>query len=260
MLSKLMKYDFKWINKIMIVYYILLLITTIGIIIVENMEQTFFLVVIDKILTGYFIGCSISALITCLMRIWVRYSLSFYKDESYLTHTLPVTKNELYNSKIITSIISVVISLVTIGVCFLLICTLVSPGTITDIYNKIALSIGKSSTNLFIIGGIILILLEAIFMMFAGIFGLTLGHRSNNNKILKSILYAFISYIIFNLFTLVIFKLLDIFTSFDLSSKVVPSMSIIKMLGIVGIVIYLIYNIIYYFVGKKLFNKGVNVD
>ena len=260
MLSKLMKYDFKWINKVMIVYYILLLITTVGVIIIENMEQTFFLVVIDKILSGYLIGCSISAFITCLMRIWVRYSLSFYKDESYLTHTLPVTKNELYNSKVITAIISVIISLVFIGLCFLSIFALVGKGSLTDIYNGIAAAIGKSTTNLFIVGIIILLILEAIFMMFAGIFGLTIGHRSNNNKILKSILAGFISYIVFNLFTLVVYKILDVFTSFDLTSKVAPSMSIIKMLGLVGIILYFIYNLIYYFAGKKIFNKGVNID
>lgn len=260
MLKNLFKYDFKWINKVMIVYYILLFITTVGVIIVENMEKTFFLVVIDKILSGYLIGCSIGAFITCLMRIWVRYNSSFYKDESYLTHTLPATKNELFNSKILASTLSLILTLIFIACCFLFSYLLIAKGALLDLYNGAVAAIGKSDTILFIVGGVILILLEVLFMMMSGLFGLTIGNRSNNNKVLKSIIYGFISYVVFNLFMLLVYKLLDMFTSFDLASKSIPSIGIIKMLGIVGIVLYFIYNLIYYFAGKKIFNKGVNVD
>ena len=260
MLGKLMKYDFKWINKALIVYYILLFIATAGVVIVENMEQTFFLLIVDKILSGYLIGCSISAFITCLLRIWVRYNASFYKDESYLTHTLPVTKNELYNSKIITSVLSLIITLVFIGLCYLATYVLVSPGSLTDLYNSVVSMIGKTNTNLFIVSGLLLITLEALFIMLAGIFGLTIGNRANNSKILKSITFGFASYFGFNLITLLVYKLLDIFTSFDLASKAAPSIEIMKMLGIVGIAAYLIYNLLYYLVSKKIFNNGVNVE
>ena len=34
----------------------------------------------------------------------------------------------------------------------------------------------------------------------------------------------------------------------------------IKIIMLIGILIYLVYNIIYYYVGKYNFNKGVNVD
>ena len=44
-------------------------------------------------------------IINTMMKCWVRFSHSLYKDESYLTHTLPVTKNELYDSKFIQALI-----------------------------------------------------------------------------------------------------------------------------------------------------------
>ena len=51
-----------------------------------------------------------SILINTMMRSWIRFRDSIYKDESYLTHTLPVTKNNIYNSKFLQTLIFFVIS------------------------------------------------------------------------------------------------------------------------------------------------------
>ena len=49
MINKLMKYDFKWINKILLVYYFVLLVLTIIVKTVESFEQSFLLLILDKI-------------------------------------------------------------------------------------------------------------------------------------------------------------------------------------------------------------------
>ena len=118
MLGKLLKYDLNWIiNKVMIIYYIILVVVSIGIKIIESVDQTLFLVIVDKILVGIFIACCISTIITCFMRTWTRFIQNVYKDGSYLTHTLPVTKNQILASKVFASVISLVISLLVIIVC-----------------------------------------------------------------------------------------------------------------------------------------------
>ena len=262
MLKNLIKYDFKWINnKAMFAYYILLFLITVAVTIVEGMEQTFFLLIVDKILSGMFISCSISLVITVLLRIWVGYNVSFYKDESYLTHTLPASKNELYNSKIIVSIVSLIMALLFIAICFLS-SYIINVGfdPIKSMYNGAVAIAGKANTNLLIIGIILIIILEMLFIMFAGIFGLTLGNRSNNNKIVKAIAFGFISYFMLNMVSIVVFKLLDVFTKFDITSKTIPEVGVLKMLGITGLILYAVYNLIYYLVGKSIFNKGVNVE
>ena len=48
MLGKLFKYDFKWINKIMIVYYIIAIVLAILTRFVESIEQNLLIVIIDK--------------------------------------------------------------------------------------------------------------------------------------------------------------------------------------------------------------------
>lgn len=104
MLGKLFKYDFKWMSKVTYVYVLILIVISIALKIVESVDQTFLLVILDKILVSMFISCIVSILLTSSIRIWARFINNFYKDESYLTHTLPVTKNELFNSKVLAGI------------------------------------------------------------------------------------------------------------------------------------------------------------
>ena len=65
------------------------------------MGQSIIINIIGQISVGCMFSMIFSILINTMMRSWVRFRDSLYKDESYLTHTLPVTKNELYNSKFI---------------------------------------------------------------------------------------------------------------------------------------------------------------
>ena len=63
----------------------------------------------------------VSSLINCLMRLWARFIRNVYKDESYLTHTLPVEKKTIYASKVITALISIFTTVV-VAVACLFIC------------------------------------------------------------------------------------------------------------------------------------------
>ena len=83
MLSKLFKYDFKWMTKVTYIYVLILIVISIALKIVESVDQTFLLVILDKILVSMFISCVVSILLTSSIRIWVRFINNFYKDESY---------------------------------------------------------------------------------------------------------------------------------------------------------------------------------
>ena len=48
----------------------------------------------------------VNAVINTLMRVWARTVRNVYKDEAYLTHTLPVEKSKIYLSKFIAAIIT----------------------------------------------------------------------------------------------------------------------------------------------------------
>ena len=110
MLMKLLKYDLKYMIKNMAIFYILSIFFAITTRILFNMDQSVIINIIGQISVGCMFSMIASTLINTMMRSWVRFRNSLYKDESYLTHTLPVTKSELYNSKFIQTLIFFFIS------------------------------------------------------------------------------------------------------------------------------------------------------
>lgn len=262
MLKKLLKYDLKWCFKPLLVFYILTLFLAIVIRVVESFKQTFILLIIDKIACGALISMIISILINLFMRNWVRFIQNIYKDESYLTHTLPVTKHEIFLSKILTAIITLLTSFIVIIIC-LAIATL-NENTwffLKDSLEKSAIYFNSSVFSLIAVM-IITIFFETLFIIMSGILGIIIGHRSNNFKIVKSIVYGFIIYIIFSALSLGILyisglidpSIMSLFNNIKISSS-----SMKKMLTI-GILEYFIYITLMYILGNKLLNKGVNVD
>ena len=122
MLGKLLKYDLKWIYKAVVVFYILAFIFSVigrGLSLIEN---SVLFGILTKVSYGIAISMLVSAMINNLMRVWARVIRNVYKDESYLTHTLPVEKKQIYLSKFISAIITmfttVLVSVVCIGICY----------------------------------------------------------------------------------------------------------------------------------------------
>ena len=114
MLIKLLKYDLKYMIKNMSIFYILSIFFAILTRILFNIEQSVIISIIGQISVGCMFAMIANTLINTIMRSWIRFRDSLYKDEAYLTHTLPVTKNELYNSKFIQTFIFFFISFIVI--------------------------------------------------------------------------------------------------------------------------------------------------
>ena len=245
----------------MYIYFIVLFIVTIPLKIIESVDQNLLLVIFDKILSGIFISCSISIVITCLMRIWARFTQNIYKDESYLTHTLPVTKSEIFNSKIIASILSLILSLLVILVCIAIV--YLNETTIDylkAIYDSLVQVYNVSFAICIIIGTVLLVLLETICFMLLGIFGIVVGYRSNNHKTIKSIIIGIGSYGILSVISFVLLYFIGNTYNIEIIAGGFPNSDYVKIIGLSFIIIYLIYDLVFYFISKRILNKGVNVD
>ena len=262
MLKKLLKYDLKWCYKPLIVFYILTVFFAIITRIVESFEKTLIIVIIDKICSGIIIAMVINIIINCFMRNWARFIKNIYKDESYLTHTLPVSKSEIYTSKILTAIITLLTSFVVIALSLAICCLNKETWESFKIALEQSAIYFECSVFSLIITLIATIFFEFLFMIMTGILGIIIGHRSNNLKITKSIIYGFAIYMILSAISLGIIyvsglinpDIMSIFNNIEVSSNAMKSTAII------GIVIYAIYSIGIYFIGNKILNKGVNVD
>lgn len=262
MLGKLLKYDLKWCFKPLIVFYILALFFACIVRIVESFNQTLILIIIDKICCGIVIAMIANILINCFMRNWVRFVRNMYKDEAYLTHTLPVSKNKIYLSKILTAVITLITSFLVIILCLMV-----------AILNKDTWNILKESmenaaiyfdTSVFsvIFVTIITIFFEFLFMELSGILGIIIGHKSNNLKIVKSIIVGFLVYAAFSLASVGILYVVGTINAdiMDIFNNAVVSAIALKSTLKVGIIIYVIYSVVIYYVGNRMLNKGVNVD
>ncbi len=262
MLKKLLKYDLKWCYKPLVVFYVLAIFFSLIVRIVESFDESLIVLIIDKICCGVVIAMLINILINCFMRNWVRFVRNIYKDESYLTHTLPVSKNKIYLSKILTAIITLLTSFIVIIIC-LVIATL-NKDTCIMIKNSLEQSAIYFNSSVFslIFVMIITIFFEFLFMIMSGILGIIIGHGSNNLKIVKSIVIGFLIYILLSSMSLGVLFGVGLFNSdiMALFNNLKVSSSAFKSMMLVGILVYAIYNLGIYFVGNKLLNKGVDVD
>ena len=109
MLRKLLKYDLKYMFKFLIIFYSLAIFFGTLTRIFLSIENSLIMNIIGQVCSGAAISMMFSILINNLMRFWVRFRSNFYGDESYLTHTLPISKSTLYLSKALTSIISLLV-------------------------------------------------------------------------------------------------------------------------------------------------------
>jgi len=260
MLKKLVKYDLLWINKSMIVFFIVSLIISILTRIVSCFDSSFVGNILYIVFKSAFISCIVSIIINCCIRIWVRFRNNIYKDESYLTHTLPVTKNILYNSKILSSILSILISLLVVAICFIIVYL------DNEMINKIKDIFSNNNVAFIFISILILMIFEAIYMTLCGIVGLIIGHKSNNNKIVMSVIAGLASYFIIQSVIFCVTFGIGLINS-DINSLFSNTISqdvnfekAVKSLVIITNVVYAIFITGIYLVGKVLFKKGVNVD
>ena len=263
MLRKLLKYDLKWVYKVVVVFYILAFIFSVigrGLSLIEN---SLVFSVVTQIVFGIAISMMVSSLINCLMRLWARFIKNVYKDESYLTHTLPVEKKTIYASKVISAIIcvftTVVVSVVCIFICYY------SEANMQLLKSMLELAAGTYNTtvlNLLLLISFVAFL-EIMFIVLIGYVGIILGHKSNQNKMVKTLIISFVLYLVTQALTLGLIYIFGLFNSNVMNlinTTEIVNVNAIKSIMYAGIVIYIVYISFYYILGKKQLEKGVNVD
>lgn len=262
MLKSLLKYDLKWCYKLLAVFYVLAVFFSVVTRIVESFEQTLIVVIIDKICVGIVISMLVNIMINCFMRNWVRFVKNVYKDESYLTHTLPVSKNEVYLSKVLTAMITLLTSFIVIIIC-LAICILNDTTwiTIKQLLEQSAVFFDSSVFSVVAIA-VITVFFQFLFMILSGIFGIIAGHRSNNLKILWSGIIAMGLYMALSAVSVAVLYVAGLINSdiMSLFNSIQISSVAMKSAMTVGIATYAVFISLIGFAGSKLFNKGVNVD
>lgn len=263
MLVKLLKYDIRNILRSVSVFYCIAVVFAVLTRVFFMIEDSLVMNIIAKICSGVTISMMFNIVINNLMGLWRRFRQNFFGDESYVTHTLPVTKSTHYASKFLSALISLFISVAVIGITLFvayyskenvdMLKSLLAP--VADVYD--VSTAGLVTVFLFVL------FLEMLNLLQCGYIGTVIGHRMNGGKIGLSVLFSSFVYtasqmvvIVAGLAAGVVDK--DIMNLFVTNSAV--SIDSIKSIVLISIVAYIVDIIIGYIVSLKLFGKGVNVD
>ena len=227
MLKKLLKYDIKYIYKVLIVFYILSIFFGGLTRLVSLMESSTMRTIIYGILNGV---------------------NNIYKDEAYLTHTLPVDRKTLFNSKILSIIITLFTSVLILAITIFI--AYYSKENITLLRNTFSMieNIYSINMTLVIIFILIIFFLEILSMVESGYVGIILGHRKNDKRIMYSVLFGFLVYIISQILIIIFIYILGLFDSNIMLLFTSNSSITSNTLNIIMIITTILYLIILYYI------------
>lgn len=209
---------------------------------------------------GIYYALAINAIIQPFLRNFLNFHKSFYSDESYLTHTLPVSKNQLINSKYLTAIIEILAGFATLVVSILI---MYAGPNLTSILTLMLSTIvtGKVSLTLSFTFIVILVIVE--LMMFISIidFSIILAFKSRDRRVFKTFLltigFAFASVLCLIIVMFIVLLINGIKLT---STSLILSPTAYYSVLITGIITYSMIIAVFYFLTKKVFNKGVDID
>ena len=261
MLKKLLKYDLKYMLKSMSVFYILAIFFACLTRIFFSLKQTIIIDIIGQICVGTMFSMIVST--NTVMRSWVRFKDSLYGDESYLTHTLPVSKNDIYQSRFFITFFYLLVGLgIVILSLFIAYYTPERLDMLKALLTGVSGSLNISSWTL-VLTFIVIIFLELLYSIQAGFLGMILGHKKDNNKIGCSVLFGFIVYILSQVFVVVLLLIFGVFNKDVMllfTTSTITNIDVLKTVVIFAIIVYMGINVgINYFAVGSL-NKGVNIE
>ncbi|NLL73102.1 MAG: hypothetical protein GX237_06195 [Clostridiales bacterium] len=206
-------------------------------------------------------GISIVAtIIVTVIIIVLRFYKNLMTDEGYLMFTLPVKAYQLINSKLISSIIWTIISVITVILSLLIL--LANPErlellkeSIDNIVYILKISFGENYVLLTIELGILLFIsmIQQMLLIFVSI---AVGHLFNGRKVLGS----FAAYIGINTAVQIALTILMVIWSLIGGSSLEELGSIPQLLFPFTIIMGLTLSLLYYLVTNYIFSKKLNLE
>ena len=106
------------------------------------------------------------------------------------------------------------------------------------------------------------LILELIIVTLNGYTGIILGFKSNRDKMLKTLIYGFVSYLVTMVITLLIVYISSLINSnvMTLIKDNIGNVGTIKTLLSIIAIMYTCFIFIFYFFGENKLEEGVNID
>ncbi|MDD3340614.1 MAG: hypothetical protein PHN72_00210 [Bacilli bacterium] len=259
MLGKLLKYDGRDLAKKLVPFYGILLLVSV---LTRGMTELAKKVELFDTIAGFLLVIAILGMIGALFYTFFASILRFHKavmkDEGYLIHTLPIKKSSFVISKVLTSTIFMVISvLVVIGAVLIIV---PDYSIFTTAYNAIVKEAGPIFNEflLYILGMSFLGYISGLLFFYCA---LSLGQTRSDKKMTYSFVYGIILYIaaqIFSSLTLLAAAGIDpIYTNGKTSLS--DSGQMLAIFGL-SFAITIVYIVVSYFITTITLEKKLNLE
>ncbi len=194
MFLKVFKYDFISVFK----KYIPILIVIAGLSIVVRLmnliptENHYLLEIVIVLLNVLFVFSFVIHFVYTMVIVVLRYAKSLFKDQGYLTHTLPVGKHKLLLSQLLVAIVMVLIAILVTTLCVFI--AYFKPNWIQGMKDFINLIFGEIEWTPDLVAAVVLSIVSYIVSSLQSILiiylGIALGHIHAKNKSLMSVVYC----------------------------------------------------------------------
>lgn len=255
MLGKLIKYDLKFVYKQLIIFYIIILCLAVIARLTANIEDNFLIKFLHEFTQGAALGFSFGMVINASMRMWAKYKYSMYGDQSYLTHTLPLTRRTIWTAKFFAGIAIITLSLVLFIIALLI---MFLSQSFIDVFIE-----HGGTMWLLVFAFVLTIFGQFCYIMQCGLVGITFGHLFSSSRMPLSVVFGIAMYIIGGL---IILGVCFLWGNFDptiqnilLTGDMSNPDNIAKLIAGIG-TMYLILIVGTYFLNYALLQRGVNVD
>lgn len=263
MLKKLVKYDMKSMNKMMLPAYILLpVLALITKAMVALSKDFVFLKQITSLIVVAFVLCTIGIFFYVFLASIIRFYKNLIKEEGYLTNTLPVRKSSLLWAKLLSSNIHFILTTLVAILSVLLVLNDYSwMGELWKLWSSAIEASGFSATGMtiYIISLLILSNVSNILLYYLAI---CLGQTRNDKKVLYSVAFGFIVYTVVQILGTVSMFLLGFIKPeiMNMSNHTAPGKDLMYLLFGYSTVFSLILIVGYFLLCKYLLDKKLNLE
>lgn len=261
MLNKLIKYEFKATSRLLIpLYLILLFISIINRFTFKLYDYEGVVGIINKFLIVTYVTTIFVVLVVTVFYMIIRFYKNLLTDEGYLMFTLPAKTHQLITSKLLSTILWTIISIIAVLISFFIV--FATPDSLPAAINGIEEAIANFNREF---GGnwillfselavmCLLSLVANILLIFVSI---AVGQLYSKHKLIGSFAAYMIIYTVIQFVMLIIFIPYGIFmskNSFEVSSLpqvIFPTVIVILMIGCAG----------FYLSTNYIFKRKLNLD
>ncbi|EOS60350.1 hypothetical protein C815_01499 [Firmicutes bacterium M10-2] len=254
MVGKLLKYDLKRQGKVVLVYDLIVILGAVVFRIFNNGTK------VQSLLVGLFALLLMGCVLVPILHAWYDAIKHIYKDEGYLTNTLPIKTRTIYLSHWSSSMILLLMSIV----CMCL-CIMIGIGTSNSIHSMIDMAaqmMGMTSLHLIVLT-VIVFYFEVAFGLSAGYTGIVIGYSAYKDKAAKAVLSGIVCYMVGSILSIAALygygKLFDP-SLLSMFSDEAGNPAIVAPIFYMGTVYYIIVCVCLNLISLKKLSNGIELE